>query len=208
LKLFELSGIFIYRTAKQTLTHYSILLEKSMDELALVRASQEGDKAAFGSLIDRYYKNIYRLAYQYTGSHQDADEVCQDTFLRAFEGIRKLRNAKRFNGWIFMIASNLLRKRIKDRKRAARTLDGAAGELTEHNNVEPIETLSAKEKTAIIHKQLQKMPEDMRLVTILILMEGLAQKDVAGVLNCSEASVSRRLDMARKWLRPRLQKFI
>lgn len=180
-----------------------------MDELALVRASQRGDKTAFGSLIDQYYKNIYRLAYQYTGSHQDADDICQDTFLRAFDSIRKLRDAKRFKGWIFMIALNLLRKRIKDRRQvAARTQDGVALELTEHNSVEPFETLSAKEKAAIIHKQLQKMPEHMRLVTILILMEGLTQKDAAGVLNCSEASVSRRLDMARKWLRPRLRKFI
>jgi len=179
-----------------------------MDELALVRASQRGDKAAFGSLIDRHYKSIYRLAYQYTGSHQDADDLCQETFLRAFDSIRKVRDAKRFRGWIFMIASNLLRKRIKDLRRVARTLDEAARELFEHDDVEPIETLLAKEKAVIIHKQLQKMPEDMRLVTILILMEGLAQKDVAAVLNCSEASVSRRLDVARKWLRARLQKFI
>jgi RNA polymerase sigma-70 factor (ECF subfamily) len=190
----------------------SILLEESMDELALVRASQRGNKAAFGSLIDRHYKNIYRLAYQYTGSHQDADDVCQETFLRAFGSIRKLRDAKRFKGWIFMIASNLLRKRAKksrhQRQLTAEIEDGPAVKLTGGNNVGPFEILSAKEKSGIIHKQLQKMPEHMRLVTVLTLMEGLTQKDAAGVLNCSEASVSRRLDMARKWLRPRLQKFI
>jgi DNA-directed RNA polymerase specialized sigma24 family protein len=60
----------------------------------------------------------------------------------------------------------------------------------------------------IIHAQLQKMPERLRLATILILMEGLSQKDAAGILKCSESSVSRHLDMARKWLKARLQKFI
>jgi RNA polymerase sigma-70 factor (ECF subfamily) len=183
-----------------------------MDELALVRASQRGDKAAFGSLIDQYYKNIYRIAYQYTGSHQDADDVCQDTFLRAFYSIRKLRDAKRFKGWIFMIASNLLRKRVKEIKSrmrlAVKAVDSVAVKLTECDNPEPFETLSAKEKVAIIHKQLQTMPAHMRLVTVLALMEGLTQKDTANALNCSEASVSRQLDMARKWLRARLQNVI
>ncbi|MHC4258990.1 MAG: RNA polymerase sigma factor [Planctomycetota bacterium] len=183
-----------------------------MDELSLVRASQRGDKAAFGSLIDLYYRNIYRLAYQYTGSHQDAADICQDTFLRAFDSIRKLRDAKRFKGWIFMIALNLLRRRAKEiRSRmqlAVKTVDSVAVKLTEYDNVEPCETLSAKEKAAIIHKQLQIMPEHMRLVTVLTLMEGLTQKDTAGVLNCSEASVSRWLDMARQWLSTRLQNLI
>ncbi len=183
-----------------------------MDDLLLVGSSQEGDRIAFGSLIDRYYKNIYRFSFQYTGSHHDADEICQETFLRAFESIRKLKNGSCFKGWIFMITSNLLRKRAKQIKRE-KTLDmenpvGVAVKLAEDKSAQPFETLSTKEKTMIIHEQLQQMPEHMRLVTILILMEGLSQKDAAGILNCSEPSVSRHLDMARKWLKARLQKFI
>lgn len=183
-----------------------------MDELLLVRASQAGDRAAFGLLIDQYYKNIYRLAYQYTGSHHEADDVCQETFLRAFDSIRKLRDGSRFRAWIFAIASNLLRKRTKEVRRetklAAKTPGGGAVELTDNDNAEPFETLSSKEKAMIVHKQLQEMPEHMRFVTVLILMEGLTQKDAAGILNCSETSVSRYLDMARKWLRARLQNLI
>lgn len=60
----------------------------------------------------------------------------------------------------------------------------------------------------IIRKQLQRMPELMRLVTISVLMEGFTQKDAAGILNCSEATVSRHLDAARNWLRARLQNLI
>ena len=69
----------------------------------------------------------------------------------------------------------------------------------------PFETLSAREKADIIHKQLRQMPEHMRLVTILILMEGLSQKDAAGILGCSEPSVSRFVAQARGWLRDRLR---
>lgn len=183
-----------------------------MDELSLVGASRAGDKSAFGSLIDRYYKDVYRLAYQYTGSHHEADDVCQETFLRAFESIGKLRDDSCFKAWVFMIASNLLRKRIKqikrERKLAARTHGAAVAEVAEDKSPEPFETLSAKEKAIIIHKELQKMPDRVRLAAILILMEGLAQKDAAGIMNCSEASVCRQLDVAREWLRARLRDLI
>jgi RNA polymerase sigma-70 factor (ECF subfamily) len=187
-------------------------VEEIMDDLLLVGSSQEGDRIAFGSLIDHYYKGIYRFAFQYTGRHHDADEVSQETFLRAFENIRKLKDGSRFKGWIFMIASNLLRKRAKQIKRE-KTLDmenpgSAAIRLAEDKSTQPFETLSIKEKTTIIHEQLKQMPKHMRLVAILILMEGLSQKDAAGILNRSESSVSRHLDMARKWLKSRLQKFI
>ncbi|MHC4757292.1 MAG: RNA polymerase sigma factor [Planctomycetota bacterium] len=187
-------------------------MEEIMDDLLLVGSSQEGDRIAFGSLIDKYYKSIYRFAFQYTGKHHDADEVCQETFLRAFEKIRKLKDGSRFKGWTFMIASNLLRKRAKQTKRE-KTLDmenpgDFTIKLAEDKSAQPFEILSTKERTTIIHEQLQQMPEHMRLVTILILMEGLSQKDAAGILNRSESSVSRHLDMSRKWLKSRLQKFI
>ena len=181
-----------------------------MDELAAVRTSQAGDRAAFGVLIDRYYRKIYRFAYQFTGSHHDADDVCQETFLRAFDNIKKLKDCNW--GWIFMIASNLLRKHIKQteykKTLPAKLLDVASVEVAEDESTQPFETLSRKEKAMIIHKQLQTMPELMRLVTILILMEGLTQTDAAGILTCSEATVSRQLDAARNWLRARLQNLI
>ena len=183
-----------------------------MDELGAIRASQAGDRTAFGVLIDRYYKSIYRLAYQFTGNHQDADDVCQETFFRAFGNIRRLRDSSRFKEWIFVIASNLLRKRVKDaryhRKLVTRAADSISRELSEDEDVRPFERLASKEKAMIIHKQLRKMPEHMRLVTILILMEGFTQKDTAGILNCSEASVSRHLGAARNWLRAKLQNLI
>ena len=183
-----------------------------MDELADVRASQAGDRVAFGSLIDRYYKSIYRFAYQYTGNHQDADDVCQETFLRAFGNIKKLRDVSYFKKWIFAIALNLLRKLVKEtesgKELAGKTANSALAELTDDKNTKPFEILSMKEKAMVIQKQLQKMPEHMRLVSILVLMEGLTQKDAAGVLKCSEATISRHLDAARKLLQAKLQNLL
>jgi len=183
-----------------------------MDDILLVGASQAGDRIAFGSLTDRYYKSIYRFVFRYTGSHHDADEICQETFLRAFVNIRKLRDGDCFKAWIFMIATNLLRKRVKmfthEKTLDLENQDSFVAKLAEDGNTEPFKTISAKEKAMIIHEQLQQMPERMRLVTILVLVEGLSQKDTAEILKCSESSVSRYLDMARKWLKGKLRNLI
>jgi len=132
--------------------------------------------------------------------------------LRAFDAIRDLRDASCFRAWIFMIASNLLRKRMKEvkrrRKLALEASESTSVGLVENNNMEPLERLSAKEKAAIVHQRLQEMPEDMRLATILVLMQGLTQKEAAAALDCSEASVCRRLDMARQWLKAKLRNLV
>ncbi|OHB77577.1 MAG: hypothetical protein A2Z25_01010 [Planctomycetes bacterium RBG_16_55_9] len=183
-----------------------------MDEMAAVKASQAGDKAAFAILIEMYHKNIYRFAYQCTGTHQDADDVCQETFLRAFDGIGKLRDGHRFRGWIFMIAANLARQRIKEvrseKKLTERVSADAASELTEDEDCRPFERLSSGERAVIIQERLRTMPEPMRSVALLVLVEGFTQKEAAGMLDFSEATVSRHLQAARGWLRVKLQDLV
>ena len=179
-----------------------------MEELAAVKASQTGDKTAFGMLIDQYYKSIYRYAFQYTGNHQDADDICQETFLRAFDSINQLKDGNRFKGWIFTIASNISRGKIKDKIHKSDFLN-CSRILYENNDAdEPLQKLSGKERAAVIHNQLQEMPERLRIITTLVIIEDFKQKDVSKILNCSEPSVSRDLENARNWLRIRLRHLI
>ena len=181
-----------------------------MDELALIDASRAGDKLAFGSLVDGYYKSIYRLAYAYTGRHEEADDICQETFLRALNNIAKLRTKEKFGGWLFTIATNLVRKQVRDSRRdkalTSQDCDIESIEGTPDPKVQPVQKLSAEEEVGIVQQELQKMPERMRLVVILVLMEGVSQKDTAGILGYSESSTCRYLDAGRKWLRTRLEK--
>ena len=183
-----------------------------MDELKAIQASRAGDKNAFAGLIGQYYKNIYRYAYQCTGNHQDADDICQETFLRAFDNIRTLKDGKKFKGWIFQIASNLSRKRIKKLKFEKRvislTSDDSLPGRFEDTNAQPLENLSGREKAMLVQEELQKMPGRVREAAILVLIEGQTQKEAAGILNCSEATISRHLNTAINLLRYRLQNLI
>ena len=171
-----------------------------MDELTAVKASQAGDKTAFGLLVDQHYKNIYRYAYHCTGNHQDADDICQETFLRAFDRISQLKNGTSFKEWLYKIASNLYRRRIKKMRMNRDFVSLSANSLNQkqENN----------EKVSIVQEQLQEMSERLRMVTVLVLMENMAQKEAAKILKRSEPSISRDLNDAKAWLQSRLQKLI
>ena len=182
-----------------------------MDELAAVRTSQAGNRGAFGVLIERYYKSIYRYAYQCIGNHQDADDICQETFLRALDNIRDLKDGEKFKGWIFQIAANLSRKRIKNLKFEKDMVTAADVDFLPHsseNKGTPLENLSGREKAAVIRDELRKMPEHMRMATILVLIEGLTQKETADILNRSQSAICRDIEIGKDRLRQRLQKLI
>ena len=127
--------------------------------------------------------------------------------MRALDSIKQLKDGNRFKGWVFMIASNVSRGKIKNTRYKSAFID-VSEVLSENEADEPLQKLSDKERAAAIQNQLQKMPERLRIVTTLVLIEGLKQKDVAKILNCSEPSVSRDMDNARKWLHIRLQDLI
>ncbi|MBN2182431.1 MAG: RNA polymerase sigma factor [Sedimentisphaerales bacterium] len=179
-----------------------------MDEEAAVKTSRAGDKTAFSLLIEQYYKNIYRYAYQFTGSHQDADDICQETFLRAYENIEALKDGKNFKGWIFRIATNLSRKRIKKLKLRDGIVSNFLPQQNGDKQRQPIEELSVREKALLINRELQKMPEQLRMATTLVLIEGQTQKETAEILDCSESTVSRDVEKGRDWLRSRLENLL
>ena len=177
-----------------------------MDEIALVKASQYGDLEAFGSLTDKYYKNIYRLTYQFTGDHHEADDMRQETFMRAFNSIKKLRKAESFRGWLYIIASNLLRQNATRKKSHSNLFKNR--NIEQVTNAGPDDRMNTHERNTVIRKRISQMPEHLRMVTILVIMEGISQKEAAKILKRSEASISRHLDLARDWLREKLKKAI
>jgi RNA polymerase sigma factor (sigma-70 family) len=179
-----------------------------MDERAAVQASRCGDQAAFGCLIDLHYRDLYRFAYWSTGSHGDADDICQETFLTALDKIRSLRQDACFKAWLYKIALNLVRKRSRIAKPAseqAEATDSAPQELPDEGDAGAVEVLNSRERAALVHDELGRLPEPLRMAAALVLMDGVPQKQAAGILGCSEATLSRRLEMVRDILRVRLR---
>lgn len=178
-----------------------------MDDSKLAIAAQNGDKKAFGSLIDKYYQSIYRVAYQYTSCHSEADEICQETFLKALTNLKKLKKTSSFKQWLFSISSNLLRARHK-RKQLLNNYLNSSSRVEKKAPEQPLERIAQLERKDTIERCLQEMPEQMRLVTVMVLLEGIHQKEVASILKFSEASVSRHLATSKGLLRAKLTEMI
>src|SRR4030081_2271336 len=144
----------------------SALRMTSTDE-ELVARSISGDADSFNELILRWERPIYALAYRVIGREQDARDVCQETFLRAFRALKGFRGQAKFSSWLYRIALNLCRDWIRRQRRAPvmQMPEGVdPGDLAaERGPVESIETLvSRRELSAVVEEAMKLLPEEQR----------------------------------------------
>ena len=186
-------------------------LEPSDSEI--IRACKRGDAEKFRLLYDRYHEKGFRIAYRFLGNREDAMEVLQEAFVKAFQGLRGFRFGSSFGTWFYRIVVNasLDRRRIRAHKvgHLEEELDVSSGEMSlGRPSAEPIEMAERKELAAEIQKAIEDLSEDHRAVFILHVIEGVPYKDMAQILRISEGTVMSRLFYARQNLRQKLKDFV
>lgn len=164
------------------------------DDQGWVERSLQGDHEAFETLVRRYQRMIYALAYRMTGSATDAEDLTQETFIRAHEQLAGYRAEAKFSSWLYRIAVNQC---LNWRKRAARR-EQVLHEWQAQSDVQsaPDAALAQKVQDAL----LQLKPRQ-RAAIVLTVYDGLNHADAARVLGCSETTVSWRLFAARAKLK-------
>ena len=173
------------------------------DDETLVTRSQRGDTAAMESLIRQHQRMIYSLAYRMTGSATDAEDLTQETFIRACRQIGSYRGASRFSTWLYRIAINAC---LTWREREHKRLEVQAG-WVETNGAPEFDqgrTVTQNDLGRSVHAALLKLPGKQRAAVMLTLSDGMTHAEAAEVLGCSETTVSWRVFVARrklqKWL--------
>lgn len=167
---------------------------------ALVRQSQSGDPSAFESLIRRHQRMICSLTYRMTGSLTDAEDLAQETFIRAYRNIGSYRGASKFSTWLYRIAINVcLTWRQRETLRVEVTANWADTEGGRGVNGELAH--SGNELGGRVHAALLKLPAKQRAAIMLTIYDGLNHAEAAKVLGCSETTVSWRVFVARKRLK-------
>lgn len=178
-------------------------------EVDAVCRAQAGDAQAFSELVRLYQRRTVSAAYRLLGNLEDASDVAQDAFVRAFRSLGQLENPARFGPWLMRVVSNLALNYRRSRKlRSAASLDDpdfaggqAALRLADRAGEDgalPVELHAA------VSAALEQLPEKQRLALILFSVEGMPQKDVAEVLECSIELVKWNVFQARKKLRESL----
>jgi RNA polymerase sigma-70 factor (ECF subfamily) len=185
------------------------------DELSLVQKSRAGDDRAFSDLVRRYERKIFRLAKHITQSDEDAEDVLQETFLKAYEHLDEFQGNSKFYTWIVRIAVNeslmKLRKRKTDR---TVSLDESidTGEETVVREIavwedNPEQRYSQDELRGILEKAIDSLRPAFRTVFVLRDVEELSTEETAAALNLSVPAVKSRLLRARLQLREKLTRF-
>ena len=177
----------------------------------LVAKSMGGDAESFNQLILRWERPIYALAYRVIGREEDARDVCQETFLRAFRALPGFKGQAKFSSWLYRIALNLCRDWIRRQRRAPvmQMPEGIdPGELAaERGPVESIEELvSRRELSAVVEEAMALLPEEQRTAIILKEYHGMTFQEIADMQGCPLSTVKTRLYQGLSVLRRHLEK--
>ena len=191
--------------------------EQKTREEALLKAFRNGDAAAFDGLIEMYSAKLYKVAYALLGSRQDAEEVVQDTFLRAYRALSAFRGDSSLETWLHRITVNLARNKFQWNHRRGGGLnvslttsddDGESGTETEQDvpdlRMEPDLVLEQDEIGANIMKALDSLPDNLRETMLLRHVDDMPYEQIARKLDCKVGTVKSRLSRGREMLRVQL----
>jgi RNA polymerase sigma-70 factor (ECF subfamily) len=189
--------------------------EPPSEETLLVEAARSGDIKAFESLVRRYDRNVFRIAQHITQNREDAEDVVQDAFLKAYQNLGQFQGQSKFYTWLVRIAVNEALMRLR-RRRPERMISIDEDVRTEDDSMpreiadwspNPEQQYTQAELKDILGKTIQGLPPSFRTVFVLRDVEGLSTEETASALELSVPAVKSRLLRARLQLRERLNKY-
>jgi len=184
-------------------------------ETVLVDAARKGDIGAFEELVRRYDRNVFRIAQHITQNREDAEDVVQDAFLKAYQNLGQFQGQSKFYTWLVRIAVNEALMRLR-RRRPERMVSIDEDVKTEEDSMpreiadwapNPEQLYKQAELRDILSKTIQGLPASFRTVFVLRDVEGLSTEETAAALDLSVPAVKSRLLRARLQLRDRLNKY-
>ncbi len=187
------------------------------DDGSLVLAAQKGELHAFEQLVERYQRQATAISYRLLNNRDDAMEVTQDAFLKAYEKLGTLSQPERFGPWLLRIVSNLSLNRRRSRAlRRTTSLDATPQNDDGRNEYDrpdtkvatPEDIATARDMKEQIEAAIEKLPEKQRMALVLFSIAKMPQNEVAEVLGCSVEAVKWHVFMARKKLKEDLEDYL
>ena len=179
-----------------------------MDEKTMVARAKAGDHAAFEEIVRLYEKKLYSIAYRYTGSEQDALDVCQETFIRVYRFIGGFQETSGFSTWIYRICTNVCKDSVTRRQRRGETsldLQDEEGEEFElpvsDDRYSPEQVVEQRELRQHLQEGIAALSPNHREIVVLRDVEGLSYEKISEVLGLEIGTVKSRLNRGREQLR-------
>jgi RNA polymerase sigma-70 factor (ECF subfamily) len=166
------------------------------DEHILIHRAQQGDREAFTVLVERHYGRLYRWLYHLAHDRHVAEDLTQDSFLRAWAGLGTFRAGHRFQAWLFRIAHN----NFVNKKRATRRVLQLIPEELPGGDEEPAEQAMSRETLHLLARAVGRLPTEYRAAFLLRVEEKLSFREIAEVVQITEETARWRVFKARQKL--------
>jgi RNA polymerase sigma-70 factor (ECF subfamily) len=180
------------------------------DEELMLRV-QEGDTDCFDVLVERYKVRLFNYLLRLTSNRDDAEEIAQEAFVKAYIHAEKYKTIAKFSTWLYTIATNLVRNRVRSRSRAPQIVSlwtRAWGDGEEERQLEipdahrsPDQTMNDRELSDVINGAIQKIPEKYRESFVLREINELSYEEIAAVTGLKLGTVRSRINRARNYFR-------
>jgi RNA polymerase sigma-70 factor (ECF subfamily) len=171
----------------------------------LITRAAGGDPTAFQALVERHRSMVYRVAYQFAGNHDDAEDIAQDVFIKVYRSLDKFRHDAQLSSWLYRIVMNACIDHHRRQSPAAATANGEEAELTLLNTPEdspgPEERAYAGELGEVLEVEIARLPPGQRVVFVMRHHEGLKLSEIADALGLAQGTVKRQLHAAVHRLR-------
>jgi RNA polymerase sigma-70 factor (ECF subfamily) len=185
-------------------------------EKVLVENARHGDMGAYDALIRRYQERIYATVYHMTSNHEDANDLTQEAFIKAFQALKSFKGGSSFYTWIYRIAVNKTINFLKQRKNHAAMSLNDLDFNAEHDpdlvalisDNTPRRDLGLTELAEKLNGAMQKLSEHHRLVVTLHDVQGLSHEEIAKIMDCNVGTVRSRLFYARQQLQAYLSDYL
>ena len=187
-----------------------------VEEQELVRRVRRGDLSAYDDLVRRYQERIYATIYHMTSNHEDADDLAQETFIKAFQALKSFKGGSSFYTWIYRIAVNKTINFLKQRRNRTHMSLNDLDFNTEHDpdlvalisDKTPRRDVNLAELQDKLNAAMQELSESHRLVVTLHDVQGLPHEEIAKIMDCNIGTVRSRLFYARQQLQACLSDYL
>jgi RNA polymerase sigma-70 factor (ECF subfamily) len=187
------------------------LSDKDID-LALVQRVQRGDKSAFDLLVLKYQHNIGHLVTRYVHDTHESEDVTQESFIKAYRGLKNFRGDSAFYTWLYRIAINTAKNHLvtRSRKISNTGIDAADAEQFEsggalRENASPDRVMATEEIARVVQETINQLPEDLRTAITLREFDGLSYEEIALAMECPIGTVRSRIFRARETIDTNLE---
>ncbi|HUE87708.1 MAG TPA: RNA polymerase sigma factor [Vicinamibacterales bacterium] len=163
------------------------MVQPARDDSALVAASQAGDTAAFDEIVERHRRAIYQVCFRFVNNHEDASDLAQETFVRAWKGLGRFKGHAALSTWLYRVAVNVCLNHVSARRLHVEPLDSdrfidPAADL-------PGTDLRRQERAQAVRRAIAGLPEKQRATLILRIYHEMSHQEIADVLGSSVGAV-------------------